>query len=140
MMPMADLALRSSVVLASGLLLHMGLARRSAALRHFVLAAAISGAAAVVPLSLWLPEWTVELPAYSASDSPVSTTVAITTTIASGPPAGRATIDVGALFTMGWAAGIAVTGVLLLGGIWRLVRTSARAELVRDGRWTSIAD
>jgi TonB family protein len=140
MIPMADLALRSSVVLASGLLLHAGLTRRSAALRHFVLAAAIFGAAAVVPLSLWLPGWTVELPSYSASDAPVSTTVSVTTTTARETPAGRPAIDVRTLAAMGWAAGIAVTGVLLLGGIWRLGRTSARAERVHDERWISIAD
>src|SRR5262249_34429222 len=58
-----DVAVRSSVVLAAGLLLNALLANRSAALRHRVLAGALLGAAAVMPMSLLLPEWTVTLPA-----------------------------------------------------------------------------
>ena len=59
------LAIRSSVMLAAGLLLSACLAKRSAALRHRVLTAAFLAAAVVMPLSLALPEWTVTLPARS---------------------------------------------------------------------------
>ena len=49
---LAELALRSSVILAAGLLLDTVLRSRAAALRHFVLAGAIAAAALVVPLGL----------------------------------------------------------------------------------------
>src|SRR5687767_2605519 len=58
-----DLAVRSSVLLALGLLLSACLAKRSAALRHRVLAAALLAAALVIPVSLAFPEWNVTLPA-----------------------------------------------------------------------------
>ena len=58
-----DLAIRSSVMLAVGLLLSACLSKRSAALRHRVLAAALLAAAVVMPVSLALPDWNVTLPA-----------------------------------------------------------------------------
>src|SRR5262245_48277979 len=63
MTPLVEIAIRMSVVLMAGLALHALLARRSAALRHLVLAIALAGAALVVPLSLVTPSWTLELPA-----------------------------------------------------------------------------
>ncbi len=57
------LAIRSFAILAVGLLLSACLAKRSAALRHRVLAASLLSAALVLPFSLVLPEWNVTLPA-----------------------------------------------------------------------------
>ena len=75
MTPLIDLAVRSSVILAIGLLLDSLLRHRAAALRHCVLAGAIAAAAAVVPLSLMLPPWKVSLPsplqATAAESSPI---------------------------------------------------------------------
>src|SRR6185436_10258029 len=68
---LGDLAIRSSLVLLAGLVLHALLSGRSAALRHWVLAAAIFAAAAVVPLTLALPAWEISLP--SPLSPPVST-------------------------------------------------------------------
>ena len=73
----ADIVLRSSAILGVGLISHVLLARRSAALRHFVLAAAILLSAAVVPLSLALPSWDVRLPTLSRSDTQVSSVVTV---------------------------------------------------------------
>ena len=56
---LAEFALRSAVVLLAGLVMSALLARRSAALRHFVLTIAIFTSAAVAPLHLAIPEWTV---------------------------------------------------------------------------------
>src|SRR5512134_3559995 len=54
---LSGLAIRSSVMLVVGLLLSACLAKRSAALRHRVLAAALLAAAVVMPFSLVLPGW-----------------------------------------------------------------------------------
>ena len=59
---LGELAIRSSIILLTGLALTALLGGRSAALRHWVLAAAIFAAAAVVPLTLALPAWEVSLP------------------------------------------------------------------------------
>ena len=68
---LGDLAIRSSIILLAALALSALLAGRSAALRHWVLAAAIFAAAAVVPLTLALPAWEVSLP--SPLSPPAST-------------------------------------------------------------------
>ena len=60
---LVGLAVRSAFMLAMGLLLTACLGRRSAALRHRVLATSLLFAAVVAPLSLALPEWSVTLPA-----------------------------------------------------------------------------
>lgn len=134
-----DLTLRSSVLLAIGLIVNTAFARRSAALRHFVLAATIFAAAAVAPLSLSLPEWTVKV----ASAPPVATgtpaTVAIATAVDDAPVASTPTIDVASIVAITWIAGCVVTGTLLTVGVWRLSRTARRARVLVDQKWTSIA-
>jgi hypothetical protein len=67
---LVGLAIRSSVMLAAGLLLSACLARRSAALRHRVLAAGLLAVAGVVPFSLTSPEWNLTLPARVIDASP----------------------------------------------------------------------
>ncbi len=134
-----DLALRSSIVLLAGLFVDVALARRSAALRHFVLASAIVSAATIVPLSIWLPAWHIPL----ARRAPVGAHVSTPVTAVHISDRETATVRVGADLTFDtvvaatWAAGCVLSGVLLLGGIWKLTRTSRRAEHVRDIRWTS---
>jgi TonB family protein len=141
MMLLTDLALRSSVILAIGLLVNAALARRSAALRHFSLAAAIFAAGAVVPLSLWLPEWTVPIPPHTSTDSRRPATAASATGIAVEDTRVDSTsaVDLASIVAVGWAAGAAATGVFLSVGIWRLWRTARRAHQLRDTRWNSIA-
>ena len=59
MMLLVDLAIRSSIVLLLGLGLRALLRRRSAALRHRVLATALFASASVAPLTLVLPAWSM---------------------------------------------------------------------------------
>ena len=140
MMVLIDLALRSSVLLAIGLLVHAALARRSAALRHFALAATIFAAAAVVPLSVWVPEWTVPIASQTSIEGRGHATAAATVTVVEDTSvAGASAVDRAAMVAIGWAAGSAITGMFLLVGIWRLWRTARRAHVLRDARWTSIA-
>ena len=75
-MVLADLAVRSSIVLALGLAIRAALRGRSAALRHRVLAATLFAAASVAPLGYILPAWSVPR---SPRSVPATTTVAIET-------------------------------------------------------------
>jgi TonB family protein len=52
-----SVAIKSTVLLASGLLVLRCLRRRSAAVRHLVCLTALASAAAVPALALWLPQW-----------------------------------------------------------------------------------
>ena len=137
-----DLAVRSSIILAIGLLLDALLRNRAAALRHCVLAGAVAGAVAVVPLSLAMPSWTVTLP------SSLQTPAAHSTPIVAAPPtpaprstAAPSTLPVAPVsarlspVAAVWLAGFFVAAAMLLTGIARLTRIAARAERVRNGRW-----
>jgi TonB family protein len=133
-----DLAVRSSVILAVGLLLGALLRNRAAALRHCVLAGAVAAAAAVVPLSLALPSWKVPLPslrqAPAASPLPI-VTVAIAPAARSTPPVAPASTGLSPVAGV-WLTGFLLAAAMLLTGIARLTRIAARAERVRNGRWT----
>lgn len=140
---LGDLAIRSSLILLTGLVLTALLAGRSAALRHWVLAAAIFAAAAVVPLTLAVPTWEVSLP---SSLSPQASTQA------APPPRGpMASTDAGGgdqpttppatvlpLIVIIWGAGFAAGAMTLLVGIARLMRIASHAERVHDSRWTGM--
>ena len=139
---LADLAIRSSIVLLTGLLLNALLAGRSAALRHWVLAGAIFAAAAVVPLTLALPVWEVSLPAplgpmaSAQADLPVRVPVTSANVAADDPKAPRAPDR--PLIAITWAAGLAAGALMLLVGVARLMRIASRAERVQNSRWTEM--
>src|SRR6478672_13383087 len=107
----ADIVVRSSAILVAGLGTHLLLARRSAALRHLVLAGSIFLSAAVVPLSLALPSWDVQLPTWPRHQPTVSVvTIETTASVvnASRTPQG---FDVTTILVMCWAAGSAMTAL-----------------------------
>jgi TonB family protein len=141
MMLLTDLALRSSVILAIGLIANAALTRQSAALRHLVLAATIVATAAVLPLSLWLPEWTVPITSRASSQNstpapvPASATAVEETSVSTA----ASPVDTASMVAIAWMAGCVLTGVFLFVGIWRLWRTARRASVLGDPRWTSIA-
>lgn len=138
---LADLLIRSSIVLAAGLLIAAWLRHRSAALRHAVLVAAVFAAAGVVPLSLLVPAWEIPLPAVSpapASAARTETTARVLSVAVpeerTAPPS-RSTSPLALI----WFAGFLAMSATLLGGIVRLRRVAARARPVRDTQWTGIA-
>jgi hypothetical protein len=108
MTPLVDLAARSSVILAVGLLLDAALRRRAAALRHCVLAGAIAAAAVVVPLSLAVPSWEISLPS-SRQAPPIQpeahVTAAVTrTAVPAAPAAPRGGAPLARWPASGWPA------------------------------------
>jgi TonB family protein len=139
-----DLAVRSSVVLLGGLGLNALLATRSAALRHCVLATAILAATAVVPLSLALPGWDVQMP--------VSMPALIQPAVAERQVASSATTTIAQEDTpthpfpqvssgiIVWGAGFAVAAAMMLTGIARLARIASRAVPLHDGSWATTTD
>jgi len=135
------LAIRSSVMLAAGLLLSACLAKRSAALRHRVLAAALLAAASVVPLSLALPEWNVTLPARVIDQSPAMISPVAVETVALAAVAPQpSSPDTVSPIVIAWLAGVCVAAGTLIAGLLRVSRVAARASRVHDRRWLDILD
>ena len=127
---LVDLAVRGSVVLLFGLAVAASQHRRSAAVRHAVLAMAIAASIAVVPLGRLLPSWEIEIlpPAADArvsapSDAAATVVSPISVVGAAFPAASRRW----PLLTLLWLAGAAVAGLRLAVGIGRLAWLTRRA-------------
>lgn len=131
-----EMLLRSSVPVTVALIALPFLRRRSAALRHSVLAGAMAASALVSPLSWALPVWTVDVPAAMTVSPPVpreATVATDTVPVTSAgftPGASMATLLVGA-----WGLGATVGVVLLFGAFRRLRRMALRAVPVTEGAW-----
>jgi TonB family protein len=147
MSPLADAVLRLSIVLAIGLALRAALHRRSPALRHAVLVAAI----VVAPIVAVIGSTTAGLPMPATiASGPLATT--LSTGFAARPPAGAAAVmvaetgtDVQSITPTGpawvtliaptWAAGaVASLAWLLLAGL-RMRRVGRDSVEVVEPRW-----
>jgi TonB family protein len=140
MTPLLEPVLRSAVILLIGLMTSALLARRSAALRHCVLAVTIFASAAIVPLHLTIPQWAVPVNVRLTRTVESAVTVVPAATPASTPkePTSRQP-QAASMLVLLWLAGFAVTGATLLAGVGRLARVAARATPVRSEPWVSIA-
>jgi TonB family protein len=149
MILLIDAAIRCTLVLTAGLVATWLLRRRSAALRHWVLAAAVFTAAAVLPLSLVvpaidLPRMVLPIPAIG-STAGVSTGAATADTADPAAAHGAFVADApgvavpGALLVAVWAAGLLMAAGFVLAGVGRLLWIASRAERLRDGLWSRTA-
>jgi len=145
MNPLANAALRMSIVLLIGLALRAGLRRRSPALRHAVLAAAILAAPLVGLVAPWLPGLSVQaqwLPG-AVPDAPVAGVASVASLVANPGegtrvlPAADARLDYGVIALAAWAAGAAVALGWLLVAARRVGRVAARGVTVTDARWSA---
>lgn len=150
MMPLVDTTIRVSVVVGLGLLAVATFRGRSAALRHWLLAAALCCAAVVPLVGPFAPTWGVPL-AFTGTASP-SGSAAID---ALGPPVVAADPLAGAtptaLLTSGhgrpgttltgivWMAGTVGGVALLLIGLSRLLWLTSRSVALADGPWSAAA-
>lgn len=139
MTPLVEAAIRSSVPLVVGLVCARCLSRRSAALRHAVLAISLAAAALVVPLSRVLPAWNLpESAVGSFPDASVQHTgrramsVAVETETA-------AALDPAAVLAAVWGAGFAASVAVLLVGYVRVLRIARTATPVGGGMWALTA-
>ena len=140
-----DTTVKMSLVLAIGLLAARALRRGSAALRHWVIAAAVFCAAGVPMFSVVAPTWT--LPAEPRGPA-LGTQIAVTVDGASHgavlPHAIPTLPRVRVLNTLSsfilplWLLGGVVNLVVILVSMWRLARLAARAAVVRPGTWTDL--
>lgn len=137
--------IKGTIVLCLGLVAVLILRRRSAALRHRILAAAIV-CAALVPLAEPLvPAWHV--PVFQAPAIGPAEPLALTDTTIQAAPSAAAVTDarstrlsrlLPSLCTI-WVLGTGASLLLLVGGLWRLMRIARRARPVGDVRWSAAA-
>lgn len=151
---LAAWTLRSSLLLGLAWLAVAGLRRRTAALRHRVLATAVLGALALPLLSLVVPAWRVApaaapaavvQPLGSARAPEVATTLAFRPAAgvtATGPalPARSFPGGPGQWLLAAWLAG-SLTGVCVLAvALLRLRHDARRATVVASGPWRDALD
>jgi TonB family protein len=136
------LLIRSSLILIAGQIAMPLLRRHSAAVRHFVLAAAIVAAATVVPLSIVLPAWDVALPASIQPAAPVPDEARAATVVESATPVAQPRTEASTgvpVPAILWSTGFIVTGGILLIGMIRMKHIASRAEPVVTGPWASLS-
>jgi len=143
-------SIKMSCILVAALAASAALRRRSAALRHWVLAAAILCAAAVPAVEPWLPVWQVRVGAQTLAFPPRPAYEAVARiSSASRPPVEQATMPGSArardtraaraiIFAL-WLGGVVFNVLMLAAGLWRLTRISASARPL-DGAWAEEAD
>jgi TonB family protein len=149
------LAIRCSVVLAAGLLLSACLKQRSAALRHRVLAASLLAAVLVVPLSLAVPRWNIQLPVALIDPGPAEAPALDPGRVAAGTPAKESAPgtphpdaprrtpwhpSAPRMLVLLWLAGAAGFVGVLIAGLVRLGRLAVRAVRVTDASWLPVLD
>ena len=136
---------KASLVMLAALAAVACLRRRSAALRHWLLSAAIVAAMAAPFLGLVTPAWHVPLdalprpaamavPAAITGPSPRSTAVTPRSAgadVSHGAP--------GALIEGAWIAGVGVSLLILCVGLGRLAWIASSARRVAGGRWAEVA-
>jgi TonB family protein len=143
--------LKVSLVILAGLAASRLLHRRSAALRHWVLATSLVGAALLPLIEPWLPSWGLpartltSASAQSSAGAPLAAEDARLAVIEVAPvdaaarsaPATRSrqTPVVETIALAGTAASLAV----LLVGLLRLTWLASRAQRITSGSWTAIA-
>lgn len=144
-----ETAIKTSAVVGLSLAAQPLLRRQSAALRHWVLAAALASAALMPALALVVPAW--RLPSWAAAEQAAPRSAAPIAVYPSAAPAaavGNArSLDVASaphrgpgasiIFAVMWAVGALLSTAALLGGLARLRRIASRATPV-DDRWADL--
>jgi TonB family protein len=149
--------MKASVIVLVALAATMVMRKRSAAVRHWILSAAIVCAAAMPALELVVPSWHIALgsapvsarqpPVWRFPAAPV-TRPAIASTAAdseSSSPARAAASNpavetsVTSLLTAVWIAGFSVSVGFLMIGLGRLAWLASRSRRVTGGPWVEIA-
>jgi beta-lactamase regulating signal transducer with metallopeptidase domain len=149
MIPLLSVTIKVAVLALAALLATTLLRRRSAAVRHFVLATAFFCSMGVPVLEQALPSWPVPLP--SAWSTPaISSSLRLVSTPALTPETTRAVADTPdsqarAVSPTTWLVAIWIGGIVigcgvLLTGLLRLRRLAAESEQISSGAWREIAD
>lgn len=134
----------AAIVLAIALIATSLLRRRSAALRHGILATAIAIAALMPAFEVLVPQFPVirrYVPAAVVSQDATSSSIAAITAPAIDQTlsAPKARIQWNAVFAIIWIAGVIVTGAGLITALVKLGRIRSKSTRV-TGRWQELAD
>jgi TonB family protein len=145
-----ETSLKTSGIVALALLGTFLLRRRSAAMRHWILAAALACSAAAPALERFVPEWPIPGILNAPDTLVVSLSnrepdrsffdrlrTSVSTASAPSSSASR-TADVALVQTV-WLAGVAVSLLALLIGFARLTWIVSRARELHDGAWIRVA-
>jgi beta-lactamase regulating signal transducer with metallopeptidase domain len=134
----------ATLVTALGLLVCVALRRRSAALRHMILAATLAAAAAAPIFEATLPHW--ELQVLSSSSQAISTTPGLSAdgvgeafAAPTGMPAAPR-VTWSALLLALWGIGFVVVWAGLLAGFVRLVSMTRRCRPAPSNVWRARAE
>ena len=150
--------MKTSLVVLVALAATALMRHRSAAVRHWVLSAAIVCAAATPALELLVPSWHVAFTRSSAAtaEAPMNESAAPAPALPREPapsasrqpsvdhrqssPDGTMTITVAGALAAIWIAGIAVSVSLLVIGLGRLAWLASRARRITAGPWIAVLD
>lgn len=138
-----DLIVKATAILAAALALRWFLGRRSAALRHLVLAMAL-GAVVLLPLaSTVVPVWRVPLlaPREQAQPTPIATPAATRTDVVTPEPAIRPAgpaLPPLEMLAILWAAGVALVLGWCAVGHAGLARMRRGGHALDDAEWTGL--
>jgi TonB family protein len=145
---LVESTLKASIVMVAALFALACLRRRSAALRHWILSAAIVAAIATPILGSLLPSWTVPIDtvprpralAAAAPSTPVNSP-ARPAGASSLPSIGDATwpAEAAAAIRITWITGAAIGLLILIVGLCRLAWIASSARRVRVGRWADVS-
>lgn len=144
------LAVQVSVVAGVALAAAAMLPRRSAALRHWILAAALACATCLPVLGLVAPDWTISSvsPNVFVAGGGVPTRPAGSAEspqrrpgsgVVTGAGVGRAAVAVVAIAPFAWAAGVVLGLGVLFAGLFRLAWLTKGASPLTDPLWTELA-
>lgn len=130
--------IKASLIILLGMAVTAALRRRSAAVRHWVLAATLACAAAIPALELIAPAWNIRPATEVSGDLTAlqSDMVPIGAPVAASPS--RAW-QAEALLAPIWIAGIAINLLVLLAGFSRLLWFRSRARRITRASWQAMA-
>ena len=144
MMTAATLVLQASVALAAALAGVFAFRRRSASLRHFVLASGVMAVIAAAPLARVTPAWEIQIPTIEGTSAILpSAATALERPVSAGRPIEPREDVVTTVhprrfswrwLAMLWLAGMTVAFAPLLLGLAGLRRVAGRARRVHDDR------
>jgi TonB family protein len=144
-----DNTLKVSLVILAGLAVSRLLRRRSAAVRHWVLAVTILGALATPVLEQILPGWGIRADRFASAsqDSPTGTPIAAANrapiefneTVDARPSTPPPLVSPAGLIAPAWLLGAAFSLLVLSVGLARLAWLASRADRISTGPWAAIA-
>jgi beta-lactamase regulating signal transducer with metallopeptidase domain len=148
MIMLLSLALKVAVLMLVALVATAMLRRRSAAVRHFVLATAFICSLGVPVVERVMPSWPVPLSFLSPASS-VSSSLRIVSTpvdspaarpVTAGADSSASALAITTVLMSIWIIGAVVGCGVLIAGLFRLRTLAARAEPLSSGRWREAVD